>query len=83
VHHDHKQKTFGEPGRGKMNDFQYFPLKRNPYKCQQEIVRLLLELKDETDVPYSPELYEPRRQSFQQQITTTKAGISGKTPARL
>jgi hypothetical protein len=64
-----------------MNDFQSFPLKRNSYRSDREIVKLLLALKELRE-EYPPELYEPRRAQYIQQVTTqiNKSGHSGKRP---
>jgi hypothetical protein len=64
-----------------MNDFQSFPLKRNQYRSDREIVKLLLALKELRE-EYPPDLYEPRKASYLQQITTKRVEAAGTTSTR-
>jgi len=57
-------------------------LPKNMRNLESQIVKLLLELKELTDVEYPPYLHDPRRAAYLQQITTKKVGIAGTTPTR-
>jgi hypothetical protein len=62
-----------------MNGFFYAPLKPNSYRIEKQIVEALREIDPPAEYPL--ELYEPRRASYLQQITTLADALKKSRPA--